>query len=266
MAGLNEPRYRLTRHTTLAYPAHHRYWAEPLALSHASNGLFTLAFHEDSGQIQTAAWTLFTNKNHVWRPYSVSTTTASLWYQFEKNIAPVMSQDGGMFSVRRPREVRRRKKGRANAHTKAHELTTIADTRRDQQQCIRDPNARIRHETLDFTTSIRPSSWHSTTYALDIRIAYVARTWKAIAAKLWTSITRREPGGTGTVNGTKTQYSELSRKHGWKEEFCAGHEHASASDTVARKHREKKQCILCTSICRLWSHRPSVLLRDRAAI
>ena len=71
-------------------------------------------------------------------------------------------------------------------------LTACTDTRPDRQQHIRDPNARIRHETIDLTKPVRRTcASDCATSALDIRIAHVSCAWKTVATELPQVIIRR---------------------------------------------------------------------------
>lgn len=106
------------------------------------------------------------------------------------SFAPTMSQEGGMFSVRRPREVRKRRV--MVEHMRRALLTTCADTGSYHQQHIRDPNARVRHETIDLAKSLwRTCASDCPTSALDIRIAHVPCAWPTFATELPQIVIRR---------------------------------------------------------------------------
>jgi hypothetical protein len=103
--------------------------------------------------------------------------------------APTMSQEGGMFSVRRPREVRRCV---MIENMRRALLTRCADTGPHYQQHIRDSNASIRHETIDLANPLwRTCASDCSTSALDIRIANVPCAWQTFATELPQIIVRR---------------------------------------------------------------------------
>lgn len=183
-----------------------------------------------------------------------------------------MSQEPGMFSVRRPREVRPppppHRAETASSRTPPLSriiLTLVADARQHQSQCLRHPHARLRHEALLVAKQLSPGARHSATCALNIGIAHVACAWTALTADLSPFFVWRQSGGDGLLDCTAPKHCEFSGEHGREEELRTCLEHTREPATAAREYCAEEQCLLCQTVCRLWTCRTPVFLRDRAA-
>lgn len=138
-----------------------------------------------------------------------------------------MSQEnGGMFSVRRPREVSIKQ---SQQRRKERTLTNSStDTRPRQSQRFRDPHACLRHEAIHVEPKSPASASHDKPCAHNIRIAHVARAWQTITARIPALFFRRQLGELGLLDSAATEHRELLGQPDRQEELCACHEHAGA--------------------------------------
>lgn len=141
-------------------------------------------------------------------------------------------------------------------------LTERADARRDQPQCFRDSYARVGHEAIDLADELWTAAEHSTTCAVNVRIAHVACAWQTIATHIPPLIVRRQPRRDGLLDRPAPKHREFPGKHRRQEELCASQQHACKPTSASREHGTKKQCVLCATICWLWPGRTPVFLRN----
>ena len=140
-----------------------------------------------------------------------------------------MSQDTGLFSVKRQREVRRKC---LQLHKQSHADRAVTDTRRRLSQCLRDSYASLCHEAIEFDLELRTRTAHHESCALDIRIAHVARARTTSTANVPSVILRRQFGGNGFLYSAEAGHTELLREHGREEELCAGDQYTCESAAV----------------------------------
>lgn len=121
---------------------------------------------------------------------SLQTLQKDIWYSSNCSVsrADNMSQESGMFSVRRTREV-------SSAFPVSMSWlmanSRMTDTRPRQSQCLSNTNACLRHETIDLAIQSPTSTTHYQPCTNNIWLAHVPRARTPIAARLPAFLIRR---------------------------------------------------------------------------